>query len=137
MPDGYKRCPKCEEIRPHSDWGRNRAATDGFNSHCKPCRRAEDRRRYFKRTHGLTEAELAVLFAEQCGICAICLERRAEHVDHDHETGRVRGVLCFACNAALGQLRDRPDVLRRAADYLEGIVWKPTLVAPGVYRLPS
>ncbi|GAB2742231.1 endonuclease domain-containing protein [Kitasatospora kifunensis] len=58
-------------------------------------------------------------------------------MDHDHETGRVRGILCFACNAAPGQMRDRPDALRRAADYLEGIVWKPTLVAPGVYRLPS
>nr|WP_078884185.1 endonuclease domain-containing protein [Streptomyces sp. NRRL S-340] len=60
-----------------------------------------------------------------------------EHVDHCHGTGRVRGVLCFSCNAALGQFKDRPDVMRRAAAYVEGIAWKPTLVAPGVYQLPS
>nr|WP_079404456.1 endonuclease VII domain-containing protein [Streptomyces sp. 3211] len=61
----------------------------------------------------------------------------AEHVDHDHQTGKVRGVLCFSCNAALGQFKDRPDVMRRAAAYVEGNLWKPTLVAQGVYRQPS
>ncbi|WP_043732824.1 endonuclease domain-containing protein, partial [Streptomyces zinciresistens] len=60
-----------------------------------------------------------------------------EHVDHRHGTGRVRGVRRFSCNAALGQFKDRPDVTRRAAAYLEGIAWKPTLVAPGVCQLPS
>ena len=85
----------------------------------------------------MAEADLQAMLKDQCYICPICQDKRAEHVDHDHETGRVRGILCFACNAALGQMRDRPDALRRAADYLEGIVWKPTLVAPGVYRLPS
>ncbi|MFF1360382.1 endonuclease domain-containing protein [Streptomyces sp. NPDC058297] len=58
-------------------------------------------------------------------------------MDHCHETGRVRGVPCFSCNAALGQLKDRPDAISRAAAYVEGIAWKPTLVAPGVYQLPS
>ncbi|WP_380568575.1 endonuclease VII domain-containing protein [Streptacidiphilus jeojiensis] len=69
--------------------------------------------------------------------CAICLTPGPEHVDHDHKTGRVRAILCFNCNGGLGQFKDRPDLLRRGADYLEGNVWKPTLVAPGVYRLPS
>ncbi|MGI5249363.1 endonuclease VII domain-containing protein [Actinacidiphila glaucinigra] len=77
------------------------------------------------------------MIGEQFGICCICLDAPAEHVDHDHGTGRVRGVLCFSCNAALGQFKDRPDVIRRAAAYVEGNVWKPTLVAPGVYQLPS
>jgi len=61
----------------------------------------------------------------------------AVHVDHCHETGRVRGVLCFNCNSAIGKLGDDPDAVRRAAAYLEGSSWKPTLVAPGVYQLPS
>ncbi|WP_431984692.1 endonuclease VII domain-containing protein [Streptomyces qinglanensis] len=69
--------------------------------------------------------------------CPICLRPAPEHVDHDHETGRVRGVLCFSCNAALGQFRDRPAAMRRAAVYVEGNVWKPKFVAPGVYLLPS
>ncbi|WP_338899188.1 endonuclease domain-containing protein [Streptomyces sp. TG1A-60] len=76
------------------------------------------------------------MVAEQQGICCICLAAPAEHVDHCHETGRVRGVLCFSRNAA-GQFKDRPDVMRRAATYVEGNAWKPTLVAPGVYQLPS
>ena len=77
------------------------------------------------------------MIASQVGLCVICLKAPAVHVDHCHETGRVRGVLCFSCNAALGQFKDRPDAIRRAAAYVEGIAWKPTLVAPGVCRLPS
>ncbi|MGY1434515.1 endonuclease domain-containing protein [Streptomyces reniochalinae] len=60
-----------------------------------------------------------------------------EHVEHDHEPGKVRGVPCFSRDAALGHLEDRPDARRRAAAYVEGNVWKPKFVAPGVYLLPS
>ncbi|MFE0039708.1 endonuclease VII domain-containing protein [Streptomyces sp. NPDC059013] len=73
----------------------------------------------------------------QTGVCVICPSAPPAHVDHCHETGRVRGVLCFNCNSAIGKLGDDPDTVRRAAAYLEGTSWKPTLVAPGVYRLPS
>lgn len=89
------------------------------------------------RQYGITEAERDEMVASQMGLCVICLKAPAAHVDHCHEKGRVRGVLCFSCNAALGQFKDRPDVIRRAATYLEGNAWKPTLVAPGVYQLPS
>ncbi|MEU1349799.1 endonuclease domain-containing protein, partial [Streptomyces sp. NPDC005795] len=61
----------------------------------------------------------------------------AGHVDHRRRTGRVRGIRCFNCNSAVGKLGDDPDTLRRAIAYLEGNAWKPTLVAPGVYQLPS
>ncbi|MGK5639126.1 endonuclease domain-containing protein [Streptomyces sp. URMC 126] len=69
--------------------------------------------------------------------CSTRLAAPAEHVDHDHATGAVRGVLDSSRDAALGQFKDRPDVTRRAAEYVEGNVWKPTLVAPGVCRRPS
>ncbi|WP_322974597.1 endonuclease domain-containing protein [Actinacidiphila epipremni] len=59
------------------------------------------------------------------------------HVDHCRETGRVRGVLCFNCNSAIGKLGDDPGTARRAIVYLEGNAWRPILVAPGVYQLPS
>jgi hypothetical protein len=51
--------------------------------------------------------------------------------------GTVRGVLCFTCNAALAQLHEDPAIMRRAAAHVEGQVWQPTKLAPGVYRLPS
>ncbi|MFE6227458.1 endonuclease VII domain-containing protein [Streptomyces sp. NPDC057854] len=77
------------------------------------------------------------MIAAQGGVRVICREGPAEHVDHDHRTGKVRGVLCFSGNAALGQFKDRPDVIRRAAAYVEGNLWNPTLVAQGVCRPPS
>ena len=66
----------------------------------------------------MTEADAAEMLERQGGVCAICQSAPAIHIDHDHRTGAVRGMLCFRCNAALGQLGDSPDVLVRAARYL-------------------
>ncbi|MFI2633580.1 endonuclease VII domain-containing protein [Streptomyces collinus] len=137
VPEGHKLCRTCGEIKPHSEWHRNATASDGLSTRCKACRAAQSRRDHLKRHYGLTEAERDELIVSQGGVCCICLAAVPEHVDHCHKTGRVRGVLCFSCNAALGQFKDRPDAIRRAAAYVEGIAWKPTLVAPGVYQLPS
>ncbi|MFE6166059.1 endonuclease domain-containing protein [Streptomyces sp. NPDC056486] len=75
----------------------------------------------------------------QCvaGCRAAVTSASAVHVDHRQEAGRVPDVLCFNCISAIGKLGDDPGTVRRAAAYLEGNAWKPTLVAPGVYRLPS
>lgn len=137
VPPGHTRCPRCEEIKPHVLWSRNATSSDGYAAYCKACHAVRDRAWQLKRKYGITEQRYQEMLHEHVGRCAICLVAKAEHVDHDHETGRVRAVLCFNCNAALGHFKDRPDALRRAAAYLEGIVWKPTRVAPGVYRLPS
>ncbi|MFE9705632.1 endonuclease VII domain-containing protein [Streptomyces sp. NPDC005930] len=137
VPEGHKLCRTCGEIKPHSEWTRNRTASDGLATLCKSCKAAQGRAGHLKRQYGTTEAQRDALIAGQGGVCCICLAAPAAHVDHCHETGRVRGVLCFSCNAALGQFKDRPDAIRRAAAYVEGIAWKPTLVAPGVYQLPS
>ncbi|MFE5406568.1 endonuclease VII domain-containing protein [Streptomyces sp. NPDC056580] len=137
VPPGHKFCRTCGEIKPHGEWSRNRSASDGLATLCKACKAAKGRTQYLKRNYGLTEAERDAMIASQRGLCVICLEAPAAHVDHCHETGRVRGVLCFSCNAALGQFKDQPEVIRRAAAYVEGNAWKPTLVAPGVYQLPS
>jgi hypothetical protein len=136
-PTGHKYCRRCKQTKPHSEWDRNRTASDGLATACKACRRTEGRARHLRRNYGITEAERDEMLAEQKGLCSICLKRPAIHVDHCHKTGRVRGVLCFNCNSAIGNLGDDPGAVRRAAAYLEGNPWKPTLVAPGVYRLPS
>ncbi|MFD8552187.1 endonuclease VII domain-containing protein [Streptomyces fradiae] len=137
VPRGSERCPKCAEVKPHSEWVRDKGSSDGRASHCRDCRARRHRESCFQRKCGITEAERDAMIEAQGGVCVICLSARPEHVDHCHETGRVRGVLCFSCYAALGQLKDRPAAMRRAADYVEGNSWKPTLVAPGVYQLPS
>ncbi|GGQ31930.1 recombination endonuclease VII [Streptomyces mutabilis] len=137
VPEGHKLCRTCGDIKPHSEWTRNRTAPDGPATLCKSREAAQGRAGRPKRQYGSTEAERDALIASQGGVCCICLAAPAAHVDHCHGTGRVRGVLCFSRNAALGQFKDRPDAIRRAAAYVEGIAWKPTLVAPGVYQLPS
>jgi hypothetical protein len=137
VPEGHKHCRTCGEIKPHSEWQRNRSASDGLATLCKSCKAVKGRAGHLKRHYGLTEAERDEMVASQMGLCVICLNAPAVHVDHCHKTGRVRGVLCFNCNSAIGKLGDDPDTGRRAVAYLEGMTWKPTLVAPGVYQLPS
>lgn len=78
-----------------------------------------------KRLYGLTLADYKRMFADQGGVCAICAEPPTAtkgpwklHVDHDHETGAVRSLLCTKCNTGLGAFRDRRDLLAKAAMYL-------------------
>ena len=71
-----------------------------------------------RRRYGIPAEHFDQMFAEQGGLCAICREAPAEHIDHDHKTGRVRGLLCFNRNGALGQFRDRLDLMLRAFAYL-------------------
>ncbi|MGW2050192.1 endonuclease VII domain-containing protein [Streptomyces sp. NPDC001858] len=137
VPPGHKQCRGCGEVKPHSGWHRKNSAADGLASRCKACKAASAPAGHLRRKYDITEAERDELIASQMGVCCICLAAPAMQVDHCHQTGRVRGVLCFNCNSGLGLLRDDPEAMNRAADYLEGNAWKPTLVAPGVYQLPS
>ncbi|MDQ3485915.1 MAG: endonuclease VII domain-containing protein, partial [Actinomycetota bacterium] len=75
------------------------------------------------RRYGLTEAEVTALIEAQDGLCLLCRERTPTHVDHDHVTGLVRGVLCSCCNQGLGNFRDSAQTLRAAIDYLERTTW--------------
>jgi hypothetical protein len=83
-----------------------------------------------KRLYGITAEEYERKLADQGGVCAACRQpetRKAPksktiaplHVDHDHATGQVRGLLCHRCNMALGYAREDPDVLRSLATYVE------------------
>jgi Recombination endonuclease VII len=85
-----------------------------------------EREAYLKRKFGISLDEYDAMLAEQGGVCAVCFREPTPgislHVDHDHETGRIRGLLCFRCNNALGDLEDDPALLRSAARYLEPAV---------------
>jgi Recombination endonuclease VII len=80
------------------------------------------RRSHLKRTFGITPEDYDRRLAQQGGGCAVCGRApkpgKSLHVDHDHETGYVRGLLCFKCNAALGQLDDDLGRIERALTYV-------------------
>lgn len=83
-------------------------------------------RKHMLKKYGLTEFEYKKLVQRQDGRCAICnvepnpyaTHKRGLHIDHDHETGAVRGLLCGNCNAALGHFKDSIENLAQAIRYL-------------------
>jgi len=93
--------------------------------------RARSRRARALQSYGITIEQYDELLRAQGGVCAACAapptEKRLLDVDHDHRTGRVRGLLCRRCNRALGSLRDDPELARKLATYLE-ITRAPWLV---------
>lgn len=81
---------------------------------------------YLNSTYGMSLDTYDALLTDQNHACKICSrpfdmadQNRRPHIDHCHKTGRVRGILCFTCNTAMGKLKDDPTLLRRAAEYLE------------------
>lgn len=82
------------------------------------------RRAHLLKKYGMAPEDWDRMFAEQNGCCAICGRHEDDsvgrlHVDHCHDTGRIRALLCQACNVTLGKMRESPELLRAAADYLE------------------
>lgn len=72
--------------------------------------------------YGLTEESYQVLLESQNGVCAICKSvcsrSKGLSVDHSHETGKVRGLLCSACNLALGNIRENIDSMKNMIKYI-------------------
>lgn len=83
------------------------------------------RKAHLKRKYGITLDEFNKMLKKQDGKCAICggTETRDKHkvmaVDHDHKTGKIRQLLCFKCNSALGNFNDDIQVLKKAIKYLK------------------
>ncbi|MEV5883113.1 endonuclease VII domain-containing protein [Streptomyces sp. NPDC052020] len=88
----------------------------------KAARRAASHEGRVTSTYGLAPGEYQALMDYQGGVCAICGQSRRYRldVDHDHKTGVVRGLTCRLCNRrVLPGAKDKPEVLRSAANYLE------------------
>lgn len=102
-------------------WGkenRKRCIENNRKWKLKNPRRA--RHHYFKRNYGISLEDFEKLLKGQSGKCAICfIDLVKPCLDHDHKTGRIRGVLCPPCNQGIGSLRDSPEFCRNAAKYLE------------------
>jgi len=84
------------------------------------------RKRHLKNYYRMTEAQFNELWAQQdgkCGVCSVEMLPKGRHghsvaIDHNHETGAVRGLLCRGCNNGIGCLQDSPEILKAAAQYL-------------------
>jgi hypothetical protein len=117
------------------------APVSNNQTECKQCKADYDRINWevnkrrrqsqmmFRRV-GITLDQYDVILASQNGVCAICGtapiiidtrngEPRRLHVDHDHLTNSIRGILCHGCNTGMGGFHDSPKLLRDAANYLE------------------
>lgn len=139
-----KKCPCCGEVKPTTEFARykGRNGKFGFNSHCKVCVNKK-RKKYrldnpeeYKRTkrkqnlkkYGITLEDQERMLREQNYKCAICGQeiflqcsspKLIANVDHDHKTGKVRGLLCQGCNTGLGKFRDNTEYLLSAVSYLK------------------
>jgi hypothetical protein len=108
----------------------NRSSIRNYNrkrrqnsAECRLLDAASHRRRALWSLCGIGVPQYEAASAALDGKCAICEQAcptgNRLAVDHDHGTGAYRGLLCMRCNIGLGKFRDRPDLLRKAADYLE------------------
>lgn len=141
-------CTSCAALRPGSEFDRRRTKlADGTwgpwrpHTQCRSCRRKKQaawarakytpevrRRSNLRAFYGISPEDVAALHERQNGRCAICgrvpngTDQRTYslHVDHDHVSGRVRGLLCNHCNLALGHFGESTKRLERALAYLRG-----------------
>ncbi len=151
LPPEHQRCPDCGLVKPLEGFPRNKNARSGRHAYCLPCHNARGKEsklrlyggsgHYHRRyRYGLEDGEFDEMMLDQGDLCAICQEKPAEHVDHDHATGEVRGLTCFNCNGGLGQFRDRVDIMAKAIAYLERTrnpQWQKIVVSMDVFQQRS
>jgi hypothetical protein len=142
-----KKCTKCTEWFPFTDFASDRKSKDGLAWHCKTCKSKKDQERFrlnpeqkrdanYRANYGITAKQYDRMFIEQGGVCASCglpetrgpQGRNAKHrageianlsVDHDHETGDVRSLLCGDCNIAFGVMREDPERIQKLKKYAD------------------
>lgn len=144
-----KQCSKCWQLKPESEFYKRSTATDGLRSWCKLCcnkdnknrehKYGEYRKQYYrdhkkegyersqkhqlKRKYNLTVKQYNQMAIDQGGTCAICGKTNANwhklSVDHDHNTGEVRGLLCSKCNHTLGLINEDEKILKAMIEYLK------------------
>ena len=135
MTTTLKTCTACKTPKAQSAFSRALKLKDGLQYHCKACQKAYQQRkpvtkkrrkeRILKKKFNMGMEDYERKLSEQRGCCAICsapepgCDREYFAVDHDHDTGMVRGLLCSRCNPGLGYFKDDPELLKAAASYLE------------------
>lgn len=135
MPTQTKQCNGCSLWLRPEEYHKDSTKSDGLATRCKQCRNASHRKRYkenreailarntarkLMKKYGLTVEQWNAMYEAQDGRCAICkrVPKRKLNVDHCHDSGRVRGLLCGDCNRALGLFRESAEVISTAALYV-------------------
>lgn len=128
-----KTCTRCKIEKPFEEFPK-RSTKAGYRNQCKSCRNRDNRRTYkpntranthLKATYGITLSDYDKMLKKQNGKCGnpSCSNKPENNkrlcIDHNHQTGEIRGLLCNGCNTAAGLAQDHPEVLRGLADYLE------------------
>lgn len=102
--DKHKWCPQCSRMLLRSEF----SSTSGY---CRPCARDY----MLERRYGVSRVQWEEMIAGGCELCGSDKDCR---MDHNHETGEFRGVLCHRCNIGIGVFRDSPGLLEAAVRYL-------------------
>jgi hypothetical protein len=137
-----KRCSGCKQVLRLEFFRKRKASKDGLNCYCKSCHsenvrqwrlknpeRVKQNRERYKLTainrkrsqdYGISPEQYKQMLHNQNGMCAICgMTNEKLVIDHCHETGHVRGLLCHKCNSGIGMLGDDIEILKCAIWYLE------------------
>jgi len=118
-----KQCRSCGVEKPLSDF-HFRLDTNKHRNDCILCLRIKKNEKQYRDLYGITLSEYDRLYELQSGLCAICnLPQTSKRktrlcVDHDHASGKVRGLLCSECNVGIGLLKDDEKILNSAINYL-------------------
>lgn len=125
-----KKCSGCKKLKSIENFSKDRNRKDGFQQWCKQCHKNYyntpkgkfGKRKYLlKHDFNLTPKEHSTMYITQKGCCAICKKQipySKMHTDHNHLTGKVRGLLCRRCNGLLAGIEDK-DFFESAIKYLE------------------
>ena len=126
-----KTCSSCKKEKDIIRFYRDKRSKDGRTSQCKLCRKKKydsgpnKRDRNLKYRYGVSSEEFEIMLQSQGDSCAICRKEYVKgnnrfHIDHCHDKGHIRGILCHDCNTALGKLGDTAESISRVLKYLEG-----------------
>jgi hypothetical protein len=137
--DTKKTCGTCKEEKCISEFYKRLAGRYNVETFCKKCsdikRKLSNRRnpltvknRKLKAAHNINLSDFNEMLEGQNGVCMICKKPETAKprgrllslsVDHCHETNIIRGLLCGNCNQGLGRFKDSPELMRKAAEYIE------------------
>lgn len=118
-------CSRCQEEKPEA--GYYLTTNHGkpyLRAQCRACDNKIRRRTHLRRTYNMTLTDFEDMRTQQKSCCKICgnLMLGRIDIDHNHKTGKIRGLLCINCNGGLGNFKDSIEMLEKAIEYLQNNV---------------